>query len=1326
MRSFLKQQQNQITTQQHQILNPDDENLIMSFIEIANANNSKQILDKSSQYVTNQQIESIQINNRHEEIDFNMKLDLLSPHNKTNVIFSDAKLEMLNDGQSNQTLDIYCQSKIGRQFERNSVLSNIQEVSHNSISDESNQAQPNKINNGLNTKNFNFQSSREKPNDQEFLKTQSNGQQNDQQIQNALKISFNKLSFMTRLKILKQFIAKMKINVRNILSKNLSQTQHEIIGDKSSNYDVYIFQEQITHNQVIATTIFISQSIIYKILLIHYSNRYFFNQQISKFFQKIIHALSSCFKTEKFTSFVSGRFLFSQGSIIRLVWDIFLILLTFYLILLIPFDHIYDFGDNEFFAIFNDEIVQIILTVEIFVNLNSEIYSNGFAITDRKIIFKKTLMKNLRDLFVLILYRISRSEQNEESALQYFDYIVFFKYLDIPKKLNELETKLHISESAQNWLKLLKLEIIVIVLAHVAGCIYLRIGLSELSSGNNCWISQFKLNTQSTSELYLVSLYYMIISMVTIGYGDFFPITMYERGYIIIVALIATNVCAYSFSQISEIVKFEQAKKENFNQMMRNINQQMKQNRISMILQQKVRKFHEYHYYSSSQKKDLTEKIVEQLPIQMKLEYYLEKNQQLINQVHMFKILSPKCLEQICCKIKQKILASDEILLEQNTQNQCLYFINKGSLDLYITTKIKKEQQQLKKVLTLNTSEIIGYEGFLLGQQNVFLVKSQGDTTVSFIEWSQCLEILKQFPDDQEKILHLRDITLYGYPGISKLKLKCVSCSSYDHQYKECPYIKYTKRYKENKDKNKRQKQIRKKLKSSTFHNLSYTQRQAMLAQINNGGSILSDAISCLNSDYEEGYENAQSRSKSSSVQSNQSEKEFISQSQAKQLQPDLKRNQSQTQKLIDSNDQFQQSQQNTNDVQEFRNLQTKMSLMKEQTESPSVQKNSGRILSEINYMQGRNEVQILSRKQKASTYNQVNNSKNIEFEESIKIPTTNYNLKSSRKIYDNSPLNKRYSKTAESIIQQMKQQTLISPLFKNKKEKGQEESQNENAQKKTPNELLLEQVFKKRKRKASKLYQIKYQQITERLAQKQQSYYNPLDENIQKKINDLLQKNVNVQGQDSKLYNAVQILTQKAPVEQFTYKQSDKNDFIKDCIEKAKREFGDTSLQQPKLNNQSNLNNSQVIQNDLADNQPLQAEHLILQSFQPEEAMIRTQLNIQDIDLLRVRKVYLLLQQQNRNSVSNLIEVPDNEIDIDQMREYRFYYPNYNCKQILAKIKNLQLKIQKQKDKVNSLNRKTKYSLKKNNRPSLPLTKINDQQFSSKLNNKITNFHIN
>lgn len=38
--------------------------------------------------------------------------------------------------------------------------------------------------------------------------------------------------------------------------------------------------------------------------------------------------------------------------------------------------------------------------------------------------------------------------------------------------------------------------------------------------------------------------------MITIGYGDIYPVTMYERGFVILITLISCGVFAYSVNQI--------------------------------------------------------------------------------------------------------------------------------------------------------------------------------------------------------------------------------------------------------------------------------------------------------------------------------------------------------------------------------------------------------------------------------------------------------------------------------------------------------------------------------------------------------------------------------------------------------------------------------------------------------------------------------------------------------------------------------------------------------------------------------------------------------
>jgi hypothetical protein len=49
----------------------------------------------------------------------------------------------------------------------------------------------------------------------------------------------------------------------------------------------------------------------------------------------------------------------------------------------------------------------------------------------------------------------------------------------------------------------------------------------------NNWITRYNLDSQRESDKYIASLYYSIITMATIGYGDIIPQTLYERIYII-------------------------------------------------------------------------------------------------------------------------------------------------------------------------------------------------------------------------------------------------------------------------------------------------------------------------------------------------------------------------------------------------------------------------------------------------------------------------------------------------------------------------------------------------------------------------------------------------------------------------------------------------------------------------------------------------------------------------------------------------------------------------------------------------------------------------
>ncbi|EAR88856.2 cation channel family transporter (macronuclear) [Tetrahymena thermophila SB210] len=1302
MRKAIKQDGIINEIQQFNGINSDDERILMSFADSLNVNSPQSHYQRDNDL----QIENLQINIQKQDDgnDFEQRfIDLLSPQNRSSLFESEIKLNALKQQQMVQKQNTLLRRRTTQQAvsEKNQLVCTQKEISIQSISYDSKYGHQNSkqsIKQSEDTQEKNVLKIQQDNPHKSHKSVDQNFEQLKQYQQNILKVNIPKANFIKTLKISKIFVHKMKMLVRSFLSRNLSLQAFKIIDDRSSNYEVYIKQQKIA-----SINIYLSIQGIF--------------------------SSGSCLQIQK------GKYLFSQDSMMRLLWDTFLALLTLYLIVFIPFDHVYQREDNSFASIFHDQVVFIIMILEILVNLNSEIYSNGLAIRDRKIIFLKTLSKNLRDLIVVLLYKISRDYKDTQSDLKYINYIAFIKYLDIPKKLSELETKLHFSESTQNWLKLLKLEIVVLILAHVAACIFLRIGISEANDGLNCWIVQFKVDDNTIWEQYLVSFYYMIISMVTIGYGDFYPTTLYERGYIIIVALLATNVCAYSFSQISEIVKFEQAKKENFNQGMINLNQKMKLNGISMTLQQKIRKFFEYHYFSLVEKKNETDQFVEQLPLKLRQQFCLETNQKLIDSVYIFKILSPQCIQQISSSIKQKYLMPDEVLLESNSNNDCLYFINKGFLDIYTNFQVdsKSEKVFLKENITgqfiqnyikedsskanlkilhrLKNQEVFGYESFLLGEYNQFGLKSYGKTIVSYIDKTSFMQILKQFPEDQEKVLYIRDQAIFDTGINSKVKLKCVSCSSNEHQYLQCPFVIYTTKYKQYSVAMQRQYVKRKKQdKIQVLKTLTLIQEKAMSAYAQlNDESLIYDAVSFQHMQSFDGKENVDSNSVNSS-QTEESENsedkdttqlELMSKTISKQLQEGFTQSFNQFQS--------QESEKNKSDSK----------AKHEQQENTTNQKNMSASIRHFGFQnikqslsqdiqfdlaQNNNNENSAQRKKKSKTYNH----------QKIKQTNQNQTLNQKQTNQSSSNLDKRYSKTAEFQNKEMEQsnsqnreeqKTQQESTKNNQNSSNKDNSKQNKNQNKQNKDSFLENIYARRRRKFTKFVELQNQLKLNRLAQAKQK------ENNQKLQDEIIQSK-----ESDQIFN---ICKQKQLINQLINQNCQK--FQNQQSEKSQSPLIKSFEQLEQLLNQSDL-----VKQKTHYGSPLLAQSLksplieqeMLKSFAPHEAMIRCQENVQDLDLLIVRKQYQLLQQQNKNNIENYIELPDNEIDIDQLKEYCFYYPKYNCRMVLNRVKKMQdkqIKIAKLKDRA-SISKKSAQTKKKFDKVSNSSVNLNSKQVSNRL----------
>eukprot|EP00736_Rhodelphis_marinus_P001471 Rmarinus@m.24421 len=374
-------------------------------------------------------------------------------------------------------------------------------------------------------------------------------------------------------------------------------------------------------------------------------------------------------------------------------------MLVLYQSMVIPFRIAFEIQLSLEWQVF-DYIIDSFFAIDIFMHFNTAYVSDtGETVTDRKLVanhymrgfFVLDLLSTLP--FDLMQGSVSSGTARMNKLLRSFRILRLFKLLRMMRMEALLREYGEVYSINANMMKITKLVFWIVVLSHLGACAWHAIVVWE-GTGTN-WIEEYKSDfcsdTSDDGEFscgvlslaaskYLVSLYWMLTTMTTVGYGDVIPQTDLERAVALFFVVVGATVFAYIVGNVSSLMANVNQAESVRNRKMEMLNDFMNYRRLPPELKRRVRKYCEFVWAQQSAFDE--EKIMSDLSLNLREEVALFMNKELIDMVPLFKNAPKSFITSIVTHLRPLRVMPGEYIIREGELSHDMYLIKNGEVEV--------------------------------------------------------------------------------------------------------------------------------------------------------------------------------------------------------------------------------------------------------------------------------------------------------------------------------------------------------------------------------------------------------------------------------------------------------------------------------------------------------------------------------------------------------------------------------------------------------------------------------------------------------------------
>jgi len=252
------------------------------------------------------------------------------------------------------------------------------------------------------------------------------------------------------------------------------------------------------------------------------------------------------------------------------LWDIFFVILSFMNFFILTLEMCFFIDDSSQVTFSSYSLITAIKILnflcygfDIIMNFCTGYHVGGSLVMDLAMIRKKYVGKlfvyDILAYIPCVLFFLEENLQNITRKFYLFNMLFFFILGKYSLKLKEFkEFLIQKEESYENWFSIAILYLRTVVISHFLACLWYIVGIN--SESELTWVLVYNHIDTDWASKYLNSLYWSLVTMSTVGYGDIVPQNQVEKGFCIFTILVGFTLFGFTMGSFGDIIRKMNAK----------------------------------------------------------------------------------------------------------------------------------------------------------------------------------------------------------------------------------------------------------------------------------------------------------------------------------------------------------------------------------------------------------------------------------------------------------------------------------------------------------------------------------------------------------------------------------------------------------------------------------------------------------------------------------------------------------------------------------------------------------------------------------------------